>query len=184
MIPSHFTFASATRNVRLWEIEEYLAWDVRSPLIDLRTIKGHLGRTAVSVGSTRAKAWATIGLKKVLFRYIFLRLQHTLMWNNRQEHKLQLYKLTTNYHNYLLVIIGKLSITIKRELRAYGIKKNHDCEKSVTYQKEFFSNAKPHQTLPDLPPCSRPSYSRRPCLDLLYSRLPRRYHLEARQDIS
>lgn len=56
---------SASRNVALWEIEEYIPWSQLDPIIDLSNLRGHLGRSVVSLGLVRTKAWATILIKAV-----------------------------------------------------------------------------------------------------------------------
>ncbi|KAF8887304.1 hypothetical protein BD779DRAFT_1470716 [Infundibulicybe gibba] len=49
-------------DVRLWSLEEYNT--SIPPLIDLESIKGHLGRTVVTINEGGIKVWATIALKK------------------------------------------------------------------------------------------------------------------------
>ncbi|KAJ7852606.1 hypothetical protein B0H13DRAFT_2359401 [Mycena leptocephala] len=55
----------ACRNVALWEIEEYIPWSQLDPIIDLSNLRGHLGRSVVSLGLVRTKAWATILIKAI-----------------------------------------------------------------------------------------------------------------------
>ncbi|KIK79290.1 hypothetical protein PAXRUDRAFT_769942, partial [Paxillus rubicundulus Ve08.2h10] len=58
------TFESV--DVRLWELGEYVGPDSQLPqLIDLDWMQSLLGRTTVSLGDDRRKAWATIDLAKV-----------------------------------------------------------------------------------------------------------------------
>ncbi|KAJ7508235.1 hypothetical protein B0H11DRAFT_1902552 [Mycena galericulata] len=55
----------ASHNVALWDIEDYLPWQERHPIIDLSHIRCHLARSVVRTGSERIKAWATILIKAV-----------------------------------------------------------------------------------------------------------------------
>jgi hypothetical protein len=59
-------------NVRLWEIFEYDDDERLPALIDLTCIKGHLGRSVVSVGDSDTKVWCTIGINKSIFSPLFL----------------------------------------------------------------------------------------------------------------
>ena len=57
---------SADVNVRLWDLGEYQGQEAGFPaFIDPDWIKGHLAMTTVSIGQSRTKVWATIGLAKV-----------------------------------------------------------------------------------------------------------------------
>ena len=42
-----------------------MPWATIPPLIDLRQIKGQIGRKSVSVGAAKHRVWATVPLDKV-----------------------------------------------------------------------------------------------------------------------
>jgi hypothetical protein len=59
---------SASVDVRLWELGEYLGCDTQIPsLIDLDWIHSQLAMATVAIGTSRQKVWATIDLAKVSF---------------------------------------------------------------------------------------------------------------------
>jgi hypothetical protein len=63
------TSISRNLNVRLWKIAEYDEDEELPPLIDLMWIKGHLGRSVVTVGESNTKIWATIGINPGVLRF-------------------------------------------------------------------------------------------------------------------
>jgi hypothetical protein len=59
-------------NVQLWEVFEYDDNEQLPALINLTCIKGHLGRSVVSVGDSNTKVWCTMGINKSIYSSRFL----------------------------------------------------------------------------------------------------------------